>query len=224
MAYPTRCAVRTRTGPTPATTPTATRSSRRPSAATRTCKPEKANQTTVGVVWEPLNGASLGVDWFYIDLKNIVTNGVPIATILTRRPTATYSGLVTRAATCAGGQPCPITAIAQNFVNVGKEKIQGIDVDARFTSPSTDFGRFRALVTGTYYISYEASQPDGSFAGFVSNAYQAGATGITPRWKSYAALSWDYGPWTATLGNTYQSSYIDVTTDARRQPAPRGRA
>ena len=122
--------------------------------------------------------------------------------------------MVTRAATCAGGQPCPITAIAQNFVNVGKEKIQGIDLDARFTSPSTAFGRFRALITGTYYISYEASQPDGSFAGFVSNAYNAAATGITPRWKSYAALTWDYGPWTATLANTYQSSYIDVTTDA----------
>jgi iron complex outermembrane receptor protein len=176
-------------------------------------KPEKANQTTVGFVWEPLNGASIGADWFYLDLKDIVTNGVPIATILAPATYSLYSSLVTRAATCAGGQPCPITAIAQNFVNIGKEKIQGIDVDARFTGPSTDIGRFRAILTGTYYIQYLASQPDGSFAGFVSNAYAAPATGITPRWKSYAALSWDYGPWTATLANNYQSSYIDVTTD-----------
>ncbi len=176
-------------------------------------KPEKANQTTVGFVWEPLNGASIGVDWFYLDLKDIVTNGVPIATILGPATYSLYSSLVTRAATCAGGQPCPITAIAQNFVNIGKTKIQGIDVDARFTTPSTSIGRFRALLTGTYYIQYLASQPDGSFAGFVSNAYAAPNTGITPRWKSYAALTWDYGPWTATLGNNYQSSYVDVTTD-----------
>ncbi len=160
-----------------------------------------------------MNGASIGVDWFYLDLKDIVTNGVPIATILGPATYSLYSSLVTRAATCAGGQPCPITAIAQNFVNIGKTKIQGIDVDARFTTPSTSIGRFRALLTGTYYIQYLASQPDGSFAGFVSNAYAAPNTGITPRWKSYAALTWDYGPWTATLGNNYQSSYVDVTTD-----------
>ena len=134
-------------------------------------KPETANQTTIGMVWEPLNGASLGVDWFYLDAKNIVTNGVPIATILAPATQATYSYLVTRAPTCAGGQPCPITAIAQNFVNIGETKIQGIDVDARFTTPSTDIGRFRALITGTYYIQYLASLPGGGFGGFVSNAY-----------------------------------------------------
>ena len=47
----------------------------------------------------------------------------------------------------------------------------------------------------------------------MSNAFQAVASGITPRWKSYAALTWDYGPWTATLANTYQSSYFDVNAD-----------
>ena len=65
----------------------------------------------------------------------------------------------------------------------------------------------------TYYIKYDVQQPDGSFAGFVSNAYQAVATGITPRWKSYTAGTWSYGPWSVTLGNTYQSSYIDVNLD-----------
>ena len=99
------------------------------------------------------------------------------------------------------------------FVNIGRQKIEGIDVDARLTSQATNVGRFRALLTGTYYIKYDVLQPNGQFAGFISNAFQAVATGITPRWKSYAALTWDYGPWTATLGNTYQSSYIDVNPD-----------
>ena len=56
-------------------------------------------------------------------------------------------------------------------------------------------------------------QTDGSFAGFVSNAYGASATGITPRWKSYTALNWNMGPWTATLANNYQSGYTDYNTD-----------
>ena len=181
-------------------------------------KPERASQTVVGGVWEPVNGVSLGLDWFYLDLKNIVTNGVPIATILDPALASQYSSLVTRAATCAPSPfvpnaPCPITAIDQVFVNIGRQKIEGIDVDARLTSQATSVGRFRALLTGTYYIKYDVLQPNGEFAGFISNAFQAVATGITPRWKSYAALTWDYGPWTATLGNTYQSSYIDVNPD-----------
>jgi len=176
-------------------------------------KPETSNQTTIGAVWEPMNGVSIGVDWFYMDLKNFVTNGVAISTILDPALYSTYSGLVTRAATCAGGQPCPITAIDQRFVNIGESKIQGLDLDARFTTPATDYGRFSALVTGTYYLQYDVEQIDGSFLSAISTAYQQVATGITPRWKSYVALNWSYGPWGATLGNSYQTGYIDVNTD-----------
>ena len=131
---------------------------------------------------------------------------------------STYSNLVARAATCQPstfipGAPCPTTAIDQRFVNLGRVKIEGIDIDGRYTFPTTSFGRFKVYINGTYYTKYDVQQPDGSFAGFVSNSFQASATGITPRWKSYAALNWDYGPWSATLGNTYQSSYIDVNQD-----------
>jgi len=32
-------------------------------------KPEKANQTTIGAVWEPIAGTSVSADWFYLDVK-----------------------------------------------------------------------------------------------------------------------------------------------------------
>jgi len=176
-------------------------------------QPETSNQTLVGAVWEPVAGLSLGADWFYLDLKNLVSQGVPIATILNPVTYPQFADLVTRQATCPEGQPCEITAIDQRFVNLGETRISGIDIDARYISPPTDWGRFQITMNGTYYIKYDVQQPDGSFAGFVSNAYQAVATGITPRWKSYTAGTWTYGPWSATLGNTYQSSYIDVNLD-----------
>ena len=181
-------------------------------------QPEKANQTSVGVVWEPMTGVSIGVDGFYMDVKDQVSNGVPISTILDPALYSLYSGLVTRAATCAPsafvpGAPCPITAIDQRFVNLGEAKIAGIDIDAKFTSQMTTLGRWSLAFSGTYYTKYDVLQADGSFAGFISNAYQAPATGITPRFKSYTALNWNYGPWAATLANSYQSSYIDVNTD-----------
>ena len=57
-------------------------------------------------------------------------------------------------------------------------------------------------------------QPNGSFAGFVSNAFQAPAHGhYTALEELRGADLDDYGSWTATVGNSYQSSYIDVHTD-----------
>ena len=59
-------------------------------------QPEKSNQTTIGGVWEPVTGVSIGLDWFYLTLKDLVTNGVPIATILDPAICDQYSYLVTR--------------------------------------------------------------------------------------------------------------------------------
>ena len=110
-------------------------------------KPQKAKQTTLGAIFEPVDGVSLAADWFDLDLEDIITNGVPIGTILDPATYGQYSGLVTRAASCAPTSgapnlPCPITAIDQRFVNLGRVKVQGIDIDARFSGPATDLGRF----------------------------------------------------------------------------------
>ena len=109
--------------------------------------------------------------------------------------------------------PGPITRIDQRFINLGEVKIQGLDINLRAVLPQTSFGRFTVNVDGTYYIKYDVQQPDGSFAGFVSNQYLAATTGVNPRYKQYATLNWAMGPWSATLGNLYQSDYIDVGTD-----------
>jgi iron complex outermembrane receptor protein len=37
--------------------------------------------------------------------------------------------------------------------------------------------------------------------------------GVIPRWKHYAALTWDLAGWSATVAHTYQSSYTDWQTD-----------
>jgi len=181
-------------------------------------KPERSRQTTLGFVFEPVNGTSLGVDWFNMDLKDLVSNGIPIATILSPTLGGQYASYVTRAANCppsafVPNAPCPITAIDQRFVNLGETKITGLDIDARYRSPAMPWGRITATLNGTYYIKYDVEQPDGSFAGFVSNNYAAVATGVTPRWKHYATLTWAYGPWAATVAQTFQSSYIDVLLD-----------
>jgi len=189
-------------------------------------EPAKSKTWQVGGIWEPgglwapLNGLSISADYLWLDLKNLVGNGIPYSTILDPALYSTYANLVTRAATCqpsafVPGAPCAITAIDQRFVNQGEIKIQAIDVSIKYNVPMKEYGQFVLGLEGTYYVKWNYQNPDGTFSGYVSNAYQnpfSTGGGFIPRWKWYAPINWTYGPWSATLANNYQSSYVDVNT------------
>jgi iron complex outermembrane receptor protein len=175
--------------------------------------PEKSKQWTLGLVLEPAKGLSLSVDYFNLYLKDTIVNGVSQSTILD--DLAQYGGLVTRAPVDPAFPNLPgrILSIDQRYVNLGNQKISGLDVGIQYAFPRSEAGRFKLSVNGTYFIKYDVQQNDGSYQGFVSNVAGSAATGVSPRWKSYQTISWDSGPWNATLGNSYQSSYTDWQVD-----------
>lgn len=184
----------------------------------RNLKPQTSTNWGVGMVLEPVPGYSLSVDYFNIKISELFSNGVTPITILNDQ--ALFGNLVTRGPVQPQFPtiPGPIISIDQRFINLGETEIQGIDADLRLVLPPTNYGKFVVNVGGSYYIQYDQQQPDGSFAGFVSNQLGAALTGVTPRYKQYATLTWTYGPWLSTLGNLYQSSYIDVNTDGNDEP------
>jgi iron complex outermembrane receptor protein len=173
--------------------------------------PEKSEQFTAGIVFEPNNAFSVSADYFKIRLNNGITNGIPVTTIL--GDIATYGDLVHRAPPDASGLPGRITAIDQTFINLGATHIEGVDVEAHYKWPRMRYGRLRLDISGTYYSRYDLQNLDGSYSGFIANGFGSPVTGIIPRWKHYASLTWDQGPWSATVANTYQSSYTDWQTD-----------
>ncbi|HZZ93051.1 MAG TPA: TonB-dependent receptor [Usitatibacter sp.] len=175
--------------------------------------PETSEQITAGIVFEPISAFSLSADYFKIRLSNAITNGIPVTTIL--GDIGTYGNLVTRGPVDPAfpNLPGPITGIDQRYINLGATHIEGIDVEAHYKWPATRYGRVRLDLSGTYYIRYDSQQTDGSFAGTINTAFGSNVVGVIPRWKHYAALSYDLGPWSATVANTYQSSYTDWQTD-----------
>ncbi|MEO6928664.1 MAG: TonB-dependent receptor, partial [Casimicrobiaceae bacterium] len=176
-------------------------------------KPEESFQVSTGIVWEPVPGASVSLDYFKLNLSNTVSNGAPISTIL--GDLNQYGSLVTRGPVDPNQPNLPghIQTIQQTFVNLGNTHMEGIDIDLRYRTPVYPLGRLRFGVSGTYFIRYDSQQLDGSYAGGISNAYGAVATGIIPRYKQYATVGWDRGPWAATVANTFQTSYTDYQTD-----------
>ncbi|HEX4882956.1 MAG TPA: TonB-dependent receptor [Casimicrobiaceae bacterium] len=173
-------------------------------------KPQKSDQWTVGFIYEPVTGVSVGFDWFNLKVKDLFSNGPAIGTIL--NDLGTYGYLVTRGPVDPNFPTLPgrITSIDQRFVNIGEVRMDGFDVDLRARTENTRVGRFLFSLNGTYYRKYDVQQTDGSFAGTVANQLGASTSGLIPRYKQYATITWESGPWSATLGNLHQNGYTDV--------------
>jgi len=176
-------------------------------------KPQESDQFTAGMVFEPMAGTSFSIDYFHLKVKDFIQDGIPVATILGNL--GLYGNLVTRGPVDPNfpNLPGPIVDISQLQLNLGETRISGLDLDARYRAPEQSWGRLTFGIQGTYYIKYDTQNSDGTFTGNVGTSYGAANTGVIPRWKHYASLTWDRGPWSATLAQTYQSSYTDIGTD-----------
>jgi iron complex outermembrane receptor protein len=176
-------------------------------------RPEESEQTTLGLVFEPNSTWSISADYFKIRLKNGITTGIPVPTILSDLDQ--FGHLVTR------GPPTPdfpdlpgrITGIDQRYINLGATHIQGIDSEFHYKWPSQPWGRVRFDISGTYYLQYDTENADHSFTGIIDNSLNSPVVGVIPRWKHYATLSLDSGPFTFSVAQNYQTGYTDFQTD-----------
>jgi iron complex outermembrane receptor protein len=177
-------------------------------------KPEISTNSTLGIVFEPINDASFAVDWWQVNLKETIISGISPAAILA--DLGKYGSYVTRAAPDATGPctACPgqITNIAQTNTNLGETRVQGLDVDLRYRMPAAAAGVYTVGLNGTYFLKYDIQNVDGSFSsinGQVSPIVN-GNGGVIPRWRHYLYVDWKLAPWNLTLAQQYQSHYQDI--------------
>ena len=103
---------------------------------------------------------------FDINLKETIIFGVTPAAILA--DPAAFGALITRGppgtgAPCAGC-PGPIIDIDQRNINLGQQKVRGLDTDFRFRFPAAGLGTFTVGMNGTYIDKYVIQGLDGSFS------------------------------------------------------------
>ena len=167
-------------------------------------KPEKSTTLTLGTVVEPVKNLSLGVDSFFIYLKNaIVVGGLPVATILQNAASATqFASLITRD---ANGN---IVFISQTNANLFKENVSGMDIDLKYAFDIGDYGRISILGDGTYYYKFATQNPNGSWTGQIDKGLTT-VSGVISRWRHSLSLVYDIGPWDASLTQHYQKRYHD---------------
>ncbi len=145
---------------------------------------EKSTSTTVGLVWEPTRDFNVGLNYYNIDWKNIVS-------------APSFQSVVN-----AGGpavirdpQTNAIVTVLNNYVNLAQTKTNGVDLDARYLA-STSVGKFTSRANFTYIDSFKE---DGT-----ETVGTNGGSNTMPRVRGTFSQDWDY----AALSMTLQYNYI----------------
>jgi iron complex outermembrane receptor protein len=172
-------------------------------------QPERSRQWNLGVIWEPVSGHSLGVDYWRIDKTKTIGAltddqifselGLFEATHIVRGPASTTL-------------PGPITQVIEVTENLGDLRTSGIDVDLTLRAPTTSLGRVGFNVNGTYINEWEQQLDGVHYVAAVGRS----VVGAVPRWRHHATLHWNRGPWTATLAQVYSSGYTEINPNPPR--------
>lgn len=186
-------------------------------------RPTTSSQWSAGAVWTPAPGITLGADYVSILLDNRINfftsqtiiaqcpNGVggPTCYLIHRGPAdPAYPAL-----------PGPIVQVDQFLTNLGKQKVTAIDFTARLATPMRTWGRLKISFDGTYTIQNSRQRLGGSYVNQVNHySLLGGLPGVVPYWHHYLALDWDFGPWSATLTENFQTGGYDESPGADGLP------
>jgi len=177
-------------------------------------QPEKSRQSTLGVVFEPVKEMTLGVNYFHIDLKNVLQiNGLPPNLAFDPATAAQYAYMLVRdPSTATATLPGQISYINVPSINEGEWNLRGADMNVEYRFPATDLGKFTAKIDGTYFQTFDITNA-GTTVGTAGTANQLGV-GVLNRWHHYLSLNWALNEWDVTLSQSFWSHYQDANSYA----------
>ena len=163
-------------------------------------KPERSRQFSLGTVLEPMRNVSLNLDFWSIEKRDLIST-LGVDSILAHLDK--YGDLVHRDADNAIDH---IDLVKQNR---GRQVISGLDLGVAAAKLASPIGTLGARLNGT--LTLRSKQQTGNGDPYVSNLGHFVNDGVVQRWRHTVAVDWDLGPYSATLSNSYLSSYVDQT-------------
>lgn len=178
-------------------------------------KPEKSRSGTFGFIFEPVPFVSIGVDAYWIFLKDsIVIGGLNSAFILANATNATqYSSFLVRGAPDGNASGVgPIVGIIQTTSNLFKVRVSGADVDLKLVPLRAAGERLTLRLDGSYVFDFKRQNADNTYTNQVDQALNA-AGGVIPRWRHVASAVWERGPFSASVSQNFQKHYNDLAAN-----------
>ncbi len=177
-------------------------------------QPETSTNVSYGIVFEPTKNISASIDFFNIEIKNVILSAGLDPTFVFNN-LGTWGSLVTRGAadpTLPGHFVA--SSISEAGINVGADRVSGFDVDFKWAVPTGDMGTYTFTLNGTYFSKYMIQNPDHSYTDQIDVASQTISNGgVIPRWKHRAQVDWTKGSWDIFVAQNWQGTYLDEFAD-----------
>lgn len=166
-------------------------------------RPEKSDNYTLGLVFEPTSRTSIAFDYFDITRKNEINQELSGAAIAAGHVVRDAAGSV------QPGDPGPILAVLTNYVNSSQTKVRGFDVDAKQGFDlGSGFGKLTLTAQWTHLFTFKRTELDGSsrdFAGTHGNCDVTNCIGTPADRASFGAFV-DTGPFRVGANVNYRAS------------------
>jgi iron complex outermembrane recepter protein len=171
-------------------------------------KPEKSRQWSLGMVFEPSRGMSIGLDLWSVSVKNAISN-VSEAQIL-GDPSKYLALFGTK---FKASNNLTYVAIKLLPINIGRLETQGLDWDFKLQA-ATPAGQLTGRVSGTYLIKSRYTQPgtDNEWETSLGRYGSNGAVSFRNIISAQAQL--DSGAFTNALTLNYRDGYRDMLQPA----------
>jgi iron complex outermembrane receptor protein len=168
-------------------------------------KPETSTQWSAGVLLEPVQGASLGLDYWRIEKKDAIGTITADAILADPNNLTLYNQYIARFHRSAIGTTL---FVDQPLENLGGLKTAGWDVDAKMRfSPS--WAKVSLSFVGTYISEWKSQLgKEFSFVSYLGNSFNGG--NAYPRWTHVASVDLERGPWLGTIEQTYTNGWTEA--------------
>ena len=188
---------------------------------TQGLKPEKSENFTLGMVFDPIRQLSFSIDYYRIKVRNIIQGntanlGAAIEDYYTGAPEPTGYTVIPSGVTDPNHPDAQPTLgfIEYGFVNEGVETTSGYDfgATANFTLP---YGvRFTSAFDGNYVLELNLITAGGTqhYAGSLGPDNNVAAGG-TPKFRANWQNTLAYGPAAVTLTTYFNDGYQDEAED-----------
>ena len=182
--------------------------------------PEKSTSFTAGIVFEPMKNLSFTVDYWQIEVKNLITGitdttDVEDAYYLGGAPVPGFNAVPgTPDPAFPGAQPV-LGFIESQFSNQNKENLSGIDFGANLTIPLGDALTLRSALEVSYLRQFELTNLDGSkseYAGTLSPCNITSCSGA-PKYRGSWQNTVEFGGTSVSLTGYYTSGYDTASLD-----------